>query len=81
MKNKKWYEWLLPFVFAAMVGLCIGLNLTGGQKEGLADILVNTAMFIIVCVIFLGCDLGSFCPMNDICAELDKAAKKSEAMP
>lgn len=76
MKNKKWYEWLLPFVFAAMVLLCVVLNLTGGQKEGLSNILVNAAMFIIVGGIFLSCDIGSFCPMNDICAELEKATKK-----
>lgn len=82
MKNKKWYEWLLPFVFAAMVLLCVVLNLSGGQKEGLSNILVNAAMFVIVMVIFLSCDLGSFCPMNDICAELDRATKKirSDAM-
>lgn len=76
MKNKKWYEWLLPFVFASMVALCVVLNTVGGHREGLSNILVNAAMFIIVAVIFLTSDLKSFCPMNDICAELSDATKK-----
>lgn len=72
MKNKQWYEWLLPVTFAAMLGLCLALNLTGGQKEGLSNIIVNGAMFLIVAVIFLNCDLKSFVPMDDIIADLGR---------
>lgn len=76
MKNKKSYEWLLAVTFAAMVVLCVVLNLTSGQKEDLANIIVNGILFVIVAVIFLSCDLNCFTPMGDIMANLDDATEK-----
>ena len=48
MQNRRWYEWLLTLTYIAMVGLCVGLNLTTGQKEGMANLIVNAVMFLIV---------------------------------
>ena len=76
MKNKKWYEWLLLAVYIAMVLLCIILNVSGGQKEGLANLIVNIGMFIIIAVIFLCCEFNSFRPMGDITADLDRVTDK-----
>lgn len=76
MKNKKWYEWLLLIVYIAMVVLCIALNATGIQKEGIANLIVNIGMFIIVAVIFLCCEFNSFRPMGDISSDLDQATNK-----
>lgn len=76
MKNKKWYEWLLAVSFAAMVALCVVLNLTGGQTEGLANIIVNGCMFVIVGVIFATSEFGSFAPMDEINADLERTTKK-----
>lgn len=76
MKNKKWYEWLLLIVYIAMVALCIALNASGIHQEGIANLIVNIGMFIIVAVIFLCCVLGSFRPMGDISSDLDQATNK-----
>lgn len=76
MKNKKWYEWLLLIVYIAMVALCIVLNASGIHQEGIANLIVNIGMFIIVAVIFLCCVLGSFRPMGDISSDLDQATNK-----
>lgn len=76
MKNKQWYEWLLLIVYLAMVGLCVILNLTAGQGEGLANLIVNGCMFIIVAVMFASSEFGSFAPMNEINADLTRVTKK-----
>ncbi len=76
MHNRKWYEWLLTITFFAMIALCVGLNLTTGQKEGTANIIVNGVMFLIVGLIFVKCEIGSFFPMNRIIADLHKATEK-----
>ena len=76
MQNRKWYEWLLTITFIAMVLLCVGLNLTTGQQEGLANIIVNGVMFLIVGLIFLNCEINSFFPMNRIIADLHRATEK-----
>ena len=76
MKNRKWYEWLLAVVFAAMVGLCIALNMTGGQKESLANLIVNGGMFVIVAIMFLSCDLGKFTPLDSLTGDLDRMTEK-----
>ena len=76
MSKKKWYEWLLIIVYIAMVILCIVLNFFAGQHEGIANILVNAAMFAIVAVIFISCDINSFCPVNDMIDDLEKASEK-----
>ena len=76
MKNKQWYEWLLLIAYLAMIGLCVILNLTAGQGEGLANLIVNGCMFIIVAVMFASSEFGSFAPMNEINADLTRVTKK-----
>lgn len=76
MKNKTWYEWLLLAVYVAMVVLCVVLNASGAQKEGLANLIVNIGMFIIVAAIFLSCEFDSFRPMREVTADLDRATEK-----
>jgi len=82
MRNRRWYEWLLTITYAAMICLCIALNLFGAQKEGFANIIVNAVLFLIVGIIFITCDAGSFMPMNSIIADLEEATEKirSDAM-
>lgn len=74
--NRKWYEWLLTVVYIAMVGLCIYLNFTPGHKESMESIIVNGVLFIIVAIIFLTSDFGSFSPMNSIIKDLKNATEK-----
>lgn len=76
MQNRKWYEWLLTITFIAMILLCVFLNLFSGQKEGLANIIVNAVMFVIVGIVFLNCEINSFMPMNRIIADLKRATAK-----
>lgn len=76
MKNRKWYEWILTITYIAMLALCVFLNLTNGNKEGLSNIIVNIVMFIIVGLIFLSIDLKSFGPMNRIIIDLTNATAK-----
>lgn len=74
--NRKWYEWMLTFCYIAMVLLCVYLNFTPGHRESIATIVVNIVMFIIVGIIFLSADFGSFMPMNAIIKDLAKATEK-----
>ena len=76
MQNRRWYEWLLTLTYIAMVGLCVGLNLTTGQKEGMANLIVNAVMFLIVGLIFLSCERNCFLPMNRIIEDLEEASEK-----
>ena len=76
MQNRKWYEWLLTITYIAMVALCVALNFTTGQREGMANIIVNGVMFLIVGLIFLNCEINSFFPMNRIIADLHRATEK-----
>ena len=76
MKNRKLYVWLLALVFVAMVALCAALNLTGGQEEGFANLMVNVAMFAIVAGIFISCYVNSFKPMDGITDDLDRVSEK-----
>ncbi len=76
MQNRKWYEWLLTLTFVAMVALCVGLNLTAGQNEGIANIVVNGVLFVIVGLILLSCERNSFFPMNEIITDLENATEK-----
>ncbi len=83
MQNRKWYEWLLTLAYIAMVLLCVYLNVfSKSQQEGLANIVVNVVMFVIVGIIFLSCELNNFFPMNRIIADLKGATAKirSDAM-
>ena len=74
--NRKWYEWFLTICYIAMVGLCIYLNFTPGHKESIESIAVNVIMFIVVAIIFLSADLGSFSPMNAMIRDLKSASEK-----
>ncbi len=76
MQNRRWYEWLLTLTYIAMVGLCVGLNLTTGQKEGMANLIVNAVMFLIIGLIFLSCERNCFLPMNRIIEDLEEASEK-----
>jgi len=76
VQNRRWYEWLLTLTYIAMVGLCVGLNLTTGQKEGMANLIVNAVMFLIVGLIFLSCERNCFLPMNRIIEDLEEASEK-----
>lgn len=76
MANKKWYEWMLTFVYFGMALLCAYLNFTPGHKESLASIIVNIIMFIIVGIIFLTVNSKCFAPMNSIIEDLDYATDK-----
>ena len=76
MKNKKWYEWMLTAVYFAMVVVCVLLNLMPGQREGLSNIIVNVAMFVIVGIIFLNCDINCFAPLDAMIDDLNAAAAR-----
>lgn len=76
MNNRKWYEWMLTLVYIVMVLLCVYLNFTPGHRESLATIIVNVVMFIIVAIIFLSSDFGSFMPMNSMIRDLIEATAK-----
>ncbi len=76
MQNKKWYEWLLAVVFIAMVGLCVYLNVFSGKGEGISNIAVNGAMFLIIAIILISSDRNCFVPVNDIIADLLRVTYK-----
>ncbi|MBQ6129221.1 MAG: MotA/TolQ/ExbB proton channel family protein [Lachnospiraceae bacterium] len=82
MFKRKWYEWMLTVVFFAMVALCVYLNLSPDHRESFTTIAVNLVLFVIVAVVFLAADLGSFAPMNAIIKDLKAASEKirSDAM-
>ena len=73
---------MLTVVFFAMVALCVYLNLSPDHKESITTIAVNLVLFVIVAVVFLAADLGSFAPMNAIIKDLKAATEKirSDAM-
>jgi len=76
MFRRKWYEWLLTLVFFAMVALCVYLNIMPDHRESMTTIIVNAVMFVIVAIIFLVAEIGSFGPMNAIIRELKAATEK-----
>ena len=79
MKNAGSYGIWLLITYIAMAGICVYLTLfSAGQGGGIANIIVNTAMFIIVGVILLSCYLGSFRPTIQIVSELDRVSEKIE---
>ena len=73
---------MLTVVFFAMVALCVYLNLSPDHRESFTTIAVNLVLFVIVAVVFLAADLGSFAPMNAIIKDLKAASEKirSDAM-
>ena len=76
MFRRKWYEWLLTIVFFAMVALCVYLNIMPDHRESMTTIIVNAVMFVIVAIIFLVAEIGSFGPMNAIIRDLKAATEK-----
>ena len=73
---KKWYEWMLVLAYIGMFVLFVALNFAPGQQEGLANLVVNALMFIIVGIIFLCTGFGCFKPMNSMMDELTYATEK-----
>ncbi|MBO4904467.1 MAG: MotA/TolQ/ExbB proton channel family protein, partial [Lachnospiraceae bacterium] len=59
-----------------------GLCVLWDRDQGMVTLAINGALFLIVAVIFLAADFGSFAPMNSIIRELNKASEKirSDAM-
>ena len=91
MLKRKWYEWFLTIVYFAMVILCIFLNLEwfrnifkpeNREPFNSFTMAVNAFLFIIVAIVFLAADFGSFAPMNAIIKDLKAASDKirSDAM-
>ena len=91
MLKRKWYEWFLTIVYFAMVILCIFLNLEwfrnifkpeNREPFNSFTMAVNAFLFIIVAIVFLAADFGSFAPMNAIIKDLKAASEKirSDAM-
>ena len=76
MCKRKGYEWILTIVFFAMVALCVYLNLMPGHRESTTTIIINGVMFLIVAIVFLTADIGSFGPMNAIIKDLKTATEK-----
>ena len=72
MKNKKLYDYMLGITYIAMLLLCIYLN--GGASY--ENIIVNSAMFIIVAIIFISTYVYSFSPMRAIITDLKLASIK-----
>ena len=91
MLKRKWYEWFLTIVYFAMVILCIALNLEwfrnifkpeNREPFNSFTMAVNAFLFLIVAIVFLAADFGSFAPMNAIIKDLKAATDKirSDAM-
>ncbi len=81
MFKRKWYEWLLTIVYIVMVALCIFMNremFLGGQINNVT-IAVNAILFLIVAIVFLAADFGSFAPMNSMIKDLKDATGKIRA--
>ena len=88
MFKRKWYEWLLTIVYVLMIMLCIYLNLDmirtfmSSGDINITTLVVNAILFVIVAIVFLMADFGSFMPMNAIISDLKNATAKirSDAM-
>ncbi len=76
MKNSKLYRWLIFLSYAAMVGVCVYLNMFSGQAEGRANLIVNAVMFVLVGLIFIRCEVGSFIPVEQMTEELNRVTAK-----
>ncbi|MBR4719032.1 MAG: MotA/TolQ/ExbB proton channel family protein [Lachnospiraceae bacterium] len=79
MRNGRAYGIWLLITYIVMAGICAYLNLfSTGQSGGLANLIVNIAMFIIVGVILLTCYIGSFRPTLAAVRELESVSEKIE---
>lgn len=74
-KNKK-YKLLLVAAYIGLLIFYILLNLFGGMRQGLSNIIVNAGMFVITGWILLSCEIGSFRPTERIADELKKTVEK-----
>ena len=66
MKVSKNYKLLLVIAYVGLLLFFIGLNIFGGQRQGLANLIVNGAMFLITGWILLSCERKSFAPTEKI---------------
>ncbi|MBQ9436763.1 MAG: MotA/TolQ/ExbB proton channel family protein [Lachnospiraceae bacterium] len=73
MGGRKWYEWLLTLVFVLMLIICIALNVSPALAGDFANVIVNVVMFILVFLIFISCEVGSFFPANRMIQDLEEA--------
>ena len=73
---QKRYKLLLTIAYIGLIIFFVALNLFGGQSEGLANIVVNVAMFVIVGWILISCEIGSFRPTERIVGELRQVTEK-----
>lgn len=79
MSNRRLYEIWLLITYFAMLTVCVYLNLfSKGQAGGIANMIVNLVMFIIVAVILLDCYIGSFRPVAGIIRDLKRVNAKME---
>ncbi|MCR4763809.1 MAG: MotA/TolQ/ExbB proton channel family protein [Lachnospiraceae bacterium] len=74
MIGRKWYEWLLTITFLLMVGVCLYLNFFTAQTGGPANLIVNVAMFLVVALIFINCELHAFFPANRLILDLRRVS-------
>ncbi len=76
MRKANRYEYLIWIVYAAMILVCIYLNIFASGGGGLANIIVNVAMFAIVGVVFFMCQRDSLRPVTKITADLIRVTQK-----
>ncbi|MCR5301176.1 MAG: MotA/TolQ/ExbB proton channel family protein [Lachnospiraceae bacterium] len=78
MFKRKWYEWGLTIVFFGMAALCVYLNFRPDVRDSAnkTTVIINIVMFVIVAIVFLAADFGSFAPMNAIIKDLKNATGK-----
>ena len=75
MKVSKNYKLLLVLAYVGLLLFFIGLNIFGG-RQGLSNIIVNGAMFVVVGWILISCERKSFNPTEKIEEELKKVTEK-----
>ena len=71
MSERKWYEWLLTLVYVFMLIVCIFLNISVVQGGSIENVIINAVMFVLVGIIFLNCEMGSFFPTNSMIFDLE----------
>ncbi|MCR4909246.1 MAG: MotA/TolQ/ExbB proton channel family protein [Lachnospiraceae bacterium] len=76
MRKANRYEYLIWIVYAAMILVCIYLNIFASGGGGLANIIVNVAMFVIVGLVFFLCQKDSLRPITIITADLLRVTGK-----
>lgn len=76
---RKGYEVLIIITYFVMLAVCVFLNLTSGmQAGGLANIIVNAALFVITGAVFFVSITGSLKPVAGITADLIRVSSKIE---